>query len=472
VVTTRDDGHAKIQKGRTMSDTTSSRAAVNVNELLDRGHWGGYQRWLVFMTALTIVFDGADNQLLGIAIPSIMSTWGVARGAFAPVVAMGYLGMAMGGGLAGLAGDKFGRRTALLGSMGIFGVATLAVATCDSVQALALLRLLAGIGLGGAIPNAAALAAEYVPAPLRPVAVTLTIVCVPLGGTIAGLVAIPALPALGWRTLFAIGGVTPLLAAITLAWLLPESPRYLASRPSRWPELAHLLRRMGHRVDANATFAEPARAGVARVPLRAIFQRDYLVDTFALWVAFFSCLLAVYLGFSWLPSIITAAGLGPSVASTAITTFNLGGVFGALTGGVLITRAGSKPIMLGLAAGAVAGALVLSAMTIDRQTGVGSLLLMLAITGGFINAVQTTMFALAANVYPTVMRATGVGTATAFGRIGAILVGYAGPWALEHGGSTAFFRLMSGAMATAFVALAIVGRHVPAPRAARGERRE
>src|SRR5262245_51620521 len=157
-------------------------SAVDVNQLIDRGPWGGHQRWLVLLTALTIVFDGADIQLLGIALPSMMGEWGLPRGAFASVVSLGYVGMAIGGASAGLAGDRFGRRTALLSSMLLFGAATLGLAAAGGVRDVAVFRLLAGMGLGGALPNAAALAAELVPVRQRSMAVTLTIVCVPLGG--------------------------------------------------------------------------------------------------------------------------------------------------------------------------------------------------------------------------------------------------------------------------------------------------
>ena len=159
--------------------------------MLDQGAWGAYQKWLVGMTAMTIVFDGIDNQLLGVAIPSIMREWSVPRAAFAPVVSIGLIGMTIGGAVAGLAGDRIGRRTALLGSMLLFGLMTAAVAAAASPMHLAVLRLLAGAGLGGAIPNAAALAAEYVPRRHRHIAVTLTIVCVPLGRHDRGVVGHP-----------------------------------------------------------------------------------------------------------------------------------------------------------------------------------------------------------------------------------------------------------------------------------------
>ena len=436
-----------------------SVTTIDVGGLVDRGRWGPYQQWLVFLTALTIIFDGIDNQLLGVSIPWIMRDWRLERGAFAPVFALSSLGMMVGGAVAGMAGDRFGRRVSLLWSVAIFGVATVAVSTADSIAALGSLRLLAGLGLGGAMPNAAALAAEYVPARQRPFAVTVTIVCVPLGATLAGLIAIPLLPTFGWRALFAIGGVVPILVAVALTALLPESPRYLARRPERWPELQRVLRRMGHPVAADAVFQIPSGSSSAREPLRAIFAAAWRADTLALWGAFLSCLFAVYLAFSWLPTIFAAAGLGPTTASTAISAFNLGGVAGAIGGGLLITRFGSRLTMLAMTAAAVAGAVVLSSLTIGPAT-VTPTLAMLTVTGGLINAVQTTMFALAANVYPTVMRATGVGTAVAFGRLGAVLSGYAGPWALEYSGSSSFFAVMAAALVVTFLSLASVRRHI------------
>ena len=451
--------------------TTTSPGPIDVDRVLNEGRWTGYQQWLVFLTALTIIFDGFDNQLLGVTLPTIMREWAVPRSAFAPVVSLGYLGMMIGGTLGGYAGDQVGRRNALLGCMVLFGLGTIAVAMVDCVSSLGLLRLAAGVGLGGAMPNAAALAAEYVPLRQRPFAVTLAIVCVPVGATLAGFAALLALPAIGWRGLFVLGGTAPILAAVVLARIMPESPRYLVRRPERWGELATLLTRMGHPVPLGATFVQSAEKTVRRQSLAAIFGPDLRVDTVGLWAAFFSCLLAVYLGFSWLPAILTGAGLGTSVASTGLTAFNLGGVVGALVGGRLLTRFGSRRTMISMAAGAVGCALIMSRMTLTGQSAVLPIVVMLTLTGGLINAVQTTMYALAAHVYPTSIRAGGVGTAVAFGRSGAILVGYAGPWALEYRGSESFFWLMAGALVVTCVSLALVRRHVPAPaRSQSGQR--
>src|SRR5688572_19675211 len=179
----------------------------DIGALLDAGRVGNYQRWLIVLTALTIVFDGIDNQLLGVVIPTVMTEWGVARSAFAPVVSLGIAGMMVGGALAGMAGDLIGRRTALIASMAVFGAMTLAAATVRDISTLAVLRFAAGIGLGGAMPNAATLVAEYVPRAQRPMAVTATIVCVPLGAMLAGLLGSQFLPTTGWRPLFVAGGI-------------------------------------------------------------------------------------------------------------------------------------------------------------------------------------------------------------------------------------------------------------------------
>ena len=399
----------------------------------DNERWTGYQRWLVALVAIAVVFDGIDNQLLGIVIPSVMTEWGVPRSAFAPVVSLGYVGMMIGGAVAGVLGDRLGRRAGLLGSMAVFGAMTLAAAMVDSIGSFAILRLLAGIGLGGAMPNAAALAAEYVPVRMRPIAVTITIVCVPVGGTLAGLLGIQALPLFGWRMLFVIGGVAPLVAAIAMRWLLPESPQFLAQS------------------------GVPASG---KASIAALFGSDFRRDTIALWAAFFSCLLSVYLGFSWLTSLLTGVGFDVATASTGITAFNLGGVAGALMGGFAISRFGSKASMLTMAAVAVAGAATLALMPVTPVSGALPIVAMLALVGAAINGVQTTMYALAAHVYPTAIRTTGVGTAVAFGRIGAVLTGYVGSWVIDLGGAPSFFAAMAVMMVVTFASIAAVGRHV------------
>ena len=141
------------------------------------------------LTALAITFDGFDNQLVGFALPALIKAWGVTRAAFGPVLAMGLVGMSVGTIFGGHVGDRLGRRVALTASIILFGVATGLTFFATNLTMFAVLRILAGAGIGAALPNASALSAEFTPIRRRAMAVSLTIVCVPLGGMLAGLVA-------------------------------------------------------------------------------------------------------------------------------------------------------------------------------------------------------------------------------------------------------------------------------------------
>jgi AAHS family 4-hydroxybenzoate transporter-like MFS transporter len=316
---------------------------VDVGSVLDDAQWSGYQKLLVFATAMTIILDGLDNQLLGAALPALMREWHLPRPAFVPVQTSGMVGMMVGGAIGGIVGDRFGRRVALLGSVVSFGVLTILVSFAGGVAMLTALRFFAGMGLGGAMPNAAALSSEYVPRRQRPFAVTLTIVCIPLGGSLAGLVGGQILPQFGWRGLFLVGGILPLVMAAALFKVLPESPRYLARLPERWPQLRALLRRLGHKVPEDAVFVDATEKAVTRVSARELLIPEYRRDTLALCASFFFCLLSVYIGISWVPSMLVGAGFDVGTASYGLTAFNLGGVVGAILGAVVIMRVLGSP---------------------------------------------------------------------------------------------------------------------------------
>jgi AAHS family 4-hydroxybenzoate transporter-like MFS transporter len=443
------------------ADIGTAPGMVDVARVIDERPIGAHQRLVVLLTALSVVIDGVDSQLLGIAIPVMMTEWHVTRTAFAPVLALGFVGMMVGGALAGLVGDRLGRRVALIASVLLFGVMTVSASMVHGLLALGVFRFFVGVGLQGASPNASALVAEYVPLRHRAFAITLTIVCVPAGAMLAGLIAIPVLPALGWRALFGIGGLIPVAVGVILLRFLPESPRYLVQHPSRWPELSRNLERVGYRAAPGATFVDLAEEPAVRTPLKTILGPSTTVDTVALWSAFFFCLLAVYSGFNWVPSMLTAAGLPSTIANTGITVYNLGGVVGALTGAVAIKRLGSKPTMLTIAGLASLTGLIMSSMTFAPTSPTLPIIVMLAVIGALINGVQVTMYALAAHIYPTAVRSTGIGVASSIGRIGAILSTYAGAWALEFGGSRSFFLLVAAAMFAVLLSLAVIRRHIP-----------
>jgi MFS transporter, AAHS family, 4-hydroxybenzoate transporter len=376
------------------------------------------------------------------------------------VLALGPLGMMFGGAIGGMLGDRIGRRAALLSSVISFAVLTLAVSMVNGLFVLGVFRFLAGLGLGGAMPNAAALSSEYAPRRQRAFAVTLTIVCIPLGGTLAALLSAHVVPTYGWRMLFVLGGIIPIVLGLILLKCLPESPRYLASRKERWPELIVLLRKLGHSVSTDAAFVESHTIlGFKSHPSVAnLFVPEFRRDTLGLFGSFFFCLLANYIGILLLVATLTGAGFTQAAASNALGWWNIGGVGGAILGALVIQRFGSRMTMLGLSGLAIASAFSVAATALDPRST--SLIVMFVILGGTLNAVQTTMYALAANVYPTEIRSTGIGTAVAVGRIGNVLAAYTGNFALDIGGTAAYFSTFGVTMVLVFGSLAVIRRHI------------
>ena len=456
----RDLQEVRVTESKTPGAATN---AVEVAAVIDEGPFGGYQKLVVAATALLIVLDGADNQLLPNAVPAMMREWNLPRAAFANASAAAPLGMILGGVLGGIVGDRVGRRAALFISVMSFAVLTCIIGFVDSILALTAARFLAGLGLGGAMPNAAALASEFVPRRHRPLAITLTIVCIPLGGFLAGAVAAQVIPSSGWRVLFVAGGVVSIALAAALVRIVPESPRFLARRSRHWPQLRATLRRIGHRMADDVEFVDLAEGDTGRRgSVRDLFAPALRRDTSALVGAFASCLLAIWIGFLWIPTMLTdpAVGFLPAEASYALSLFNVGGVAGAIAGALVIQRIGSRAALLGISALAVITAAAMAGMTLDPKRP-ASAFIMFAISGGLLNAVQATMYALAAHVFPTEIRSTGVGMTVAVGRVGNVLASYVGSWALSAAGPPLYFSTWAVAMTLVFACLAVVRRHIP-----------
>jgi MFS transporter, AAHS family, 4-hydroxybenzoate transporter len=451
--------------GPSEPSSSTGQNVIDVSALLDNGRWSGAQMIAVALAALAIIFDGLDNQLLGLATPAIIAEWGIGPKQLRPVLVLGLIGMGLGAALGGLIGDRFGRRSALIWSVLGFGVLTVLISLADKLWVIAVLRFFIGIGLGAALPNAAALASEFVPRRHRSLAITLTLVCVPLGGTLAGAIAAQVLPDYGWRALFVIGGSMPVVIALLLFFVLPESPRYLAQQSSRWKELARTLVRFGYATPANAAYVDTTeKVAHERASLRALLIPEFRWDTLWLWGAYFFCLMAVYSGFAWIPLVLAQAGFDPATTSYGLAASNFGGVAAAILCGIVIPWLGSRATMLTFAAGAVIGSVAAFILSTDQAMTAGLAILLLGVIGACVNASMTSSFALAAHVYPTALRATGTGAALAVGRGGAIFSVFAGAAVLDQGGPGSFFMLLAGAMAFNFIGLAAVRRHIPAGR--------
>lgn len=442
-------------------NANGSPGEVDIGRAIDDGRWTGYQKLVLLLVGSAIIFDGFDNQSLGLAAPAIIKDWGISKEMLAPILAIGQMGMMAGTAFGGMLGDRIGRKVALIGSVLIFGIATILMSLAPDVTTLGILRVIAGLGLGGALPNAAALVSEYTPARNRSLAVTASIVCVPLGGVIGGLIAARLLPATGWQSLFALAGGIPIFVAILLYVALPESARFMLARQGDTPRLRATLKRAGLSVPENARLIDSTSGSEngGKTSTRDLVSSEYRGDTFALWGAFGFCLLAIYAGFSWLPTMLSDAGYDLSLSSTGLMAFNLGGVIAALGSAWLIGYSGSRKPMVAMAIGGLVTAIALFLFPLTPAQPVIIMILALGLLGGFVNGVQTTLYALAAHIYPVGIRASGVGAASSIGRIGAISSSFIGAAMLTALGSAGFYALMILAMGVTTVALMLIRRH-------------
>ncbi|MEO6338948.1 MAG: MFS transporter [Caulobacteraceae bacterium] len=431
---------------------------IDVLRSLDEGGWNTFQKSVLVFAAMALAMDGIANQSLGLAVPSLVKAWNVARSDFASVSALNLVGVALGTLMGGLIGDRFGRRVGMIVSLALFGVMTAAGAFATSPGELAGMRFLDGLGIGGAIPNGAAMITEFTPIRRRSVAIAFSMAFIPVGGLLAGLLGATVLPDYGWQALFMICGAATLVLAVVFIFVLPESPGYLLRQPHRKHELIRLLGRFGYGFSSDAEFAQEARAGHTR--MTALFDKHIRLDTLALWVGFFFCLMASYSLFSWVPTLLSTKGMDARASSLGVTAFHLGGVIGGLVAGWVMQQLGSRGATIVFTGGGVAAAvglaLLLSGGAVPSVAG-----LVLIAEGFFIAGVHTAVYTLAATAYPPFVRATGVGTASAFGRLGAILSSYTGISTIEGGGGFTFFLVVGCMLGLSGLALVFMRKQLP-----------
>ncbi|WP_042885487.1 MFS transporter [Cupriavidus necator] len=433
---------------------------MDMGHVVDDGPFSPVQKMAVVLASLAAVMDGFDGQLIGFAVPAILSEWNVTREAFAPVVAAGLFGMAIGSVSVGAVADRIGRRIALIASVCVFGIASFAMSCSSSLIELAAFRFLAGLGIGGALPTASIIAAEFTPARFRTMAVTATVVCYPVGGILAGLLSASVLPGFGWRALFVVGGILPLVFALLLALTLHETPRYLARRAHRQDELKALIARICGSFQEGVRFIDATAVAVgADTGLAKLFTAHWIRDTAALSGSFFMCLLALYSAYSWLPAMLSFEGMDLSIAASGLTAYNAGGLIGAILSAWLVSRIGSRITLATAAIGAMLSAVLLQALY--SQTTTAGFIIGIGVHGFFVNAVQGPMYAVGTHIYPTEIRARGVGAATAFGRLGAIASAFAGAGIISAGGAAAYFSLLAVAMFLVLVCVCAIGNHIP-----------
>jgi AAHS family 4-hydroxybenzoate transporter-like MFS transporter len=402
---------------------------LNVSEVIDRSPVGAFQIRVVFLCALVALLDGLDIQAMALVTPVVAGVWGLAPSDFSWVISGFFAGLMAGALVGGLAGDKLGRRTVLIAAFLLVGMTSIATAFTTNTDQLLIARLLTGFGIGSCMPNFTALTAEYVPTKRVGLFVTVMYSAVPLGGVMGGYLAPPLIAAFGWPAVFVAGGILPLVIAVLLIVLLPESIRFLVNKGGSEAKVGAYLAK----IDTSYTY-DPTHSFVVNRPpkggsLPLLFSDGRTVVTLVLWMVFFFSLFGMYLLVSWLPSVFAAQGWPRAQAIQSASNFQLGGIAGGILLGYLIDRYGPYPVL----APAFLAASLLTAAIGFVTGGLGMTMVIIALSGFAIVGAQLGMTALAANIYPTMARSTGVGWALGIGRAGAVVSPLAGGWALAAG---------------------------------------
>jgi AAHS family 4-hydroxybenzoate transporter-like MFS transporter len=238
-----------------------------------------------------------------------------------------------------------------------------------------------------------------------------------VGAALGGFLAAALIPQVGWRSVFVVGGVAPLLLAPILALRLPESVRFLALTGRAHERVAQLL---AH-VSPKAAFAPATRfvvhePGLAGIPVVHLFKAGRTVVTLLLWVVFFMSLLDLYFLSNWLPTVLNDLGASVSEAAAIGSMLQVGGVVGTLALGSIIDRFSFRAL-------AVVYFIAMFAVGAIGQLSHSVVFVTMAIfAAGFcIVGGQIAANALAATFYPTSVRATGIGWALGIGRVGSIV---------------------------------------------------
>jgi MFS transporter, AAHS family, 4-hydroxybenzoate transporter len=392
---------------------------INISRLVDETRLRPFHFWLTFWCVLAMMADGFDLLGASIAGPALIKDWGISRAALGPVFSASLVGFLVGAPFFGFVGDRFSRRTAIISALIFVGVTTLACAWASDIEELLWLRFFSGLGLGGVLPNVIALNAEFTPRRCRATMLVVIGTGISLGGTIPGLVGATLMPTYGWPVIFVVGGVVPFIVGLCLIVALPDSIKFMALRGGKDEAVANLAQKLdpGLRIERGARFTLNDEEGSAatRGSPAALFRKGWAPVTVLLWSIFVLNLMANNLLNAWLPMIVETSGHSLTQGAYAGSLYQFGGAVGGIFIGILIDRVGLKVLV----------ALFLLAVPVVAFTGTpglsASVLLAMAFFSGcVVTGMQNGINTGAGLIYPTDLRANGVGYGLGVGRVGSV----------------------------------------------------
>jgi MFS transporter, AAHS family, 4-hydroxybenzoate transporter len=392
----------------------------DVTRLIDERGLSRFNIGLVIFAFFIVMIDGYDISAMGFALPALARAWHLTnQAALGPVLSAGLVGMLFGAPVLGAIGDRYGRKRAIVFSCILFGIFTWCTVLATSLSDLIYLRFLAGIGIGGFMPNIIALTAEFAPRRYRSTMVILMFTGVGFGGGLPGPVAAAFIPTYGWQILFTVGGTIPLVVAL-VSWIwLPESIKYLTITEGKGAARLQLLRRVrpDRTFTSDDTFIIQDEKQYAGWSPKHLFSDGLHFITPLLWILFVVNLMGYFFLVSWTPFLLASAHVPMSEAVWAQTIFQLGGAAGGWVLCRPMDKRGLQPITIMFFAAVPVVALIGYIGSISQTL----LMVVEFFAGFFILGLQLGLNATAAALYPTSLRSKGSGWALGVGRFGAIV---------------------------------------------------
>lgn len=389
---------------------------LNINSLIDEAKFKPFHWGVLFWCLLIIIFDGYDLVIYGVALPLLMQEWGLNAVQAGLLASTALFGMMFGAMCFGTLSDKIGRKKTIMICVAIFSGFTFLGAFAPSPTEFGILRFLAGLGIGGVMPNVVALMTEYAPKRIRSTLVALMFSGYAIGGMTSALLGAWLVPVHGWQIMFYIA-ILPLLA-LPLVWkFLPESLMYLTNK-GETETVRTIVQKIAPEQNITATtqFVLNEVGKGDEAPLKALFQQGRTFSTFMFWIAFFMCLLMVYALGSWLPKLMIQAGYSLGASMIFLFALNIGGMVGAIGGGALADRFNIKTVLTIMF---MCGAAALIFLGFNSPQIV--LYTLIAVAGAATIGSQILLYTFVAQYYPSTVRSTGMGWASGIGRIGAIV---------------------------------------------------
>lgn len=388
---------------------------VNINETIDNAKFSLFHWKVLFWCLLIIIFDGYDLVIYGVALPLLMQQWSLTAVQAGLLASAALFGMMFGAMIFGTLSDRLGRKKTIMICVTLFSGFTFLGAFATNPVEFAILRFIAGLGIGGVMPNVVALMTEYAPKKIRSTLVAIMFSGYAIGGMTSALLGAWLVKDMGWQIMFLIAGI-PLLMLPIIWKFLPESLAFLI-KSGKEEQAKQIINKLLPTRDIHQNTQLVFNENIHHeAPVKALFQDGRAFSTFMFWIAFFMCLLMVYALGSWLPKLMLQAGYSLGASMLFLFALNIGGMVGAIGGGALADRFHLKPVITSMF---VIGAAALILLGFNSPQIV--LYSLIALAGAATIGSQILLYTFVAQFYPTTVRSTGMGWASGIGRIGAII---------------------------------------------------